>query len=75
MKYVIDLIIYHGEFYDTHPTADAGRVLYRHLWLGFEPENDNWDQIDHLPHQKILIYYLRRRLIPPSDIFQNITGF
>lgn len=69
--HVIDLIIDLGECNDDHTNEKVGKVLYRVLWFGYEPEEDTWKPINHLRLQKVLSYYRVRSLVPPPKLMEQ----
>lgn len=71
---MIDKIIYHRKFDDTHPTADAGKLLYRIHWFLFELEEDMWEPIDHLLLHQVFIFHYLLSLTSLKSIYQAING-
>lgn len=69
-KKVIDRIVNNGEIHDTHSTAGVGCLMYHVLLFFSYPDDDMWKPIEHLPSQKLLSSYCRRRLSPPTYIYK-----
>lgn len=65
-EYVMDHIV-------DHDTVN-GEVLHRIRWYGYGPQDDTWEPINHLPRNRVIQYYKRKRLEIPSTIGKARTG-
>ena len=74
-EYVVDKVVSHSVNTDTqHPTAAVGETTYRVRWYGYGPDEDTFEPIRHLPRNKVVSYYKRRKLSLPVDIHEAIQG-
>ena len=74
-EYVVDRIISHGINQDeNHPSAKVGETTYRIRWYGYKPSDDTWEPIHHLPRNKVVSYYKRKKIRLPSNINEAILG-
>ncbi len=74
-EYVMERIISHRKNTDpNHSTAKVGEMTYRVRWYGFPPEEDTYEPIRNLPHNKVVSYYKRKKLPLPGDIDQAMDG-
>ena len=74
-EFVVDRIVSHGINEDAeHPTARVGDTTYRVRWYGFGAEEDTFEPIHHLPRNKLVSYYKRKKLALPVDIHKAVAG-
>jgi hypothetical protein len=73
-EYVMDRIVTHELADGSEPSNPAGTLLYRVRWYGFDPCDDTWEPISNLPRSHVLRYHKRKRLAPPANINEAITG-
>ncbi|MEM9094861.1 MAG: chromo domain-containing protein [Pseudomonadota bacterium] len=74
-EYVIDRIVSHGINEDNnHPSAKPGETVYRVRWYGYSASDDTYEPIRHLPRNKVVSYYKRKRLALPTDIGKAQLG-
>ena len=75
-EYVIDRIVSHGINDDTdHPSADVGETTYRIRWYGYSAKDDTYEPIRHLPRNKVVSYYKRKKLPVPNNIEEAQQGW
>jgi len=68
-------IISHGTNEDKdHPSADVGETTYRVRWYGYSSKDDTYEPIRHLPRNKVISYYKRKKLPIPENINENQQG-
>ena len=71
----MDKVVSHGTNEDPHhPTAKVGETTYRVRWYGYGPDEDTFEPIRHLPRNKVVSYYKRRKLSLPEDIQEAVQG-
>ena len=74
-EYVIDKVVSHGVNTDPqHPTAAVGETTYRVRWYDYGPDEATFEPIRHLPRNKVVSYYKRRKLSLPEDIHEAVQG-
>ena len=74
-EFVIDRIISHGINEDSkHPTAKVGETTYRVRWFGYEASDDTYEPIRHLPRNKVVSYYNKKKLTLPKTLGQAQLG-
>ena len=74
-EYVIDRIVSHGINDDAdHPSADVGETTYRIRWYGYSAKDDTYEPIRHLPRNKVVSYYKRKKLPVPNNIEEAQQG-
>ena len=74
-EYVIDNIVSHGINEDSkHPSAKLGETTYRVRWHGYSPSDDTYELIHHLPRNKVVSYYKKKKLQLPSDLDKAQLG-
>ena len=74
-EYVVDRIVDHRVNEDgDHPTAAVGATVYRTRWYGYSPSDDTWEPIEHLPRNKLVSYFKKKRVAIPSNIGEAQEG-
>lgn len=65
-EYVLDHIVDHGDV--------EGQTRYRVRWYGYDPSEDTWEPIHHLPRSRIVLYCRRNGIPLPGDIGKAQVG-
>ena len=55
---------------EEHPSAQVGETTYRVRWYGQDAKGDTFEPIRHIPRNKVISYYKRKKLSLPDDIDQ-----
>ena len=65
----------HGPNQDPdHASAKLNETTYRVWWVGFGPNDDSYEPIQHLPRNMVVSYYKRKGLPLPKDIDKAEAG-
>ena len=71
----MERIIDHGINEDPeHPSAQVGETTYRVRWYGQDAKGDTFEPIRLIPRNKVISYYMRKKLALPNDIDQAQMG-
>ena len=74
-EFVIDKVVDHKVYRNRrHKFANVGELLFKVRWYGYEPADDTWEPIKHLPRSKVLSYVKRAKIDTPENIDHAIDG-
>ena len=74
-EFVIDKVVDHKLNKNRrHKFANVGEPLFLVRWYGYEPDQDTWKPVRHLPHSKIIQYFKRADIHKLANIDHAIDG-